>query len=155
MATARPVWDLDSFAAVAPKLPRHFRRVLPSLVGLSIGHRLREQVMLGVAGVNQAPYCKAVHGVVGRLSGIPGSEVERLKSGEAAVADPDAKVAVEYAIDLARRNFIGRDPDLYTELAQSYSAAERDAIEASAHVMNFFNRASNLLVAPLDKLAHS
>jgi len=151
----RPVWTLDSFTAVAPALPEHFKRVLPTLVGGSIGNRLRERVMLGVAAENRAPYSKTVHGALGRLSGLSADEVHRLKEGGIEAADDAERLAVEYVRDLARRDFVGRDPDLYEELGQSFSDDERAAIESSAHVMNFFDRLSNLLVAPLEKLGGS
>lgn len=148
----RPVWTLDSLTAVAPALPEHFKRVLPTLVGASIGNRLRERVMLGVASENNALYCKTVHGAVGRLSGLSAEEVRRLKEGAIEASDDAERLAVEFARDLARRDFIGRNGELYDELGQQFTEEERAAIESSAHVMNFFNRLSNLLVTPLEKL---
>ncbi len=154
MTTAcdKPIWTLASLAAAAPGLPGHLRRVLPTLVGRPISHGLRERLMLAVAAENRCWYCQTAHRAFGGAVGVPPAETQRLLLGDDAGRPEGERLALAFVRDLARRGFRSRDEALWEGLAAHWSPVERDAIESTAHVMNFANRFGNTFDAARERL---
>ena len=66
--------------------------------------------------------------------------------------DDAERTSLRYVRDLASRDFRSRDDELHRALTECYSAAECQAIEATAHVMNFANRFGNTFDAAHNRL---
>jgi len=135
----KPTWTLQEFFSALPELPGHLLRILPTMVDIPISGTLRERIMLAVAAVNQCWVCKTTHSLVGRVVGIPHSEIKQIiQQGQ--TADPQVADVLSYVCDMALRNFKGRDEAGYGQLRSYYSERQVAAIESSAHVINFANR---------------
>ena len=149
---AKPIWTLRSLARVLPDLPGHLRRVAPTVLGAPISNSLRERIMLAVAAENRCRYCQLAHGVMGEAAGESPADIARILAGDDAGLEPREALALAFARDLARRGFASRDEALRARLGQEFTDAERDAIESSAHAMNFANRFGNTFDEALARL---
>jgi AhpD family alkylhydroperoxidase len=141
--TGRPIWTLRALARVLPDLPGHLARVAPTLLGRPISNALRERVMLAVAAENCCRYCQIAHSVMGEAAGDSPERVATILAGDDEGLDDREALALAFARDLARRGFASRDEALWARLGEHFSDAERDAVEATAHAMNFANRFGN------------
>jgi AhpD family alkylhydroperoxidase len=139
----RPIWTSATLLAALGTLPRHLGRVAPTLIGKPIDGRLREMIMLAVATENRCWYCQTAHAAFGEASGLAPSDVDGLLAGSDEGRTAAERAALAYARDLARRGFASRDERLRNELGAHFDAAAVDAIESTAHVMNFANRFGN------------
>jgi AhpD family alkylhydroperoxidase len=148
----KPIWTLRRLARVLPDLPGHLGRVAPTILGRPITNALRERVMLAVAAENRCRYCQIAHGVMGEAAGESRAEVATILAGDDSGLEPREALALAFARDLARRGFASRDEALWARLGEQFSAEERDAIESTAHVMNFANRFGNTFDAALSRL---
>jgi AhpD family alkylhydroperoxidase len=147
----KPIWTLRALAGVLPDLPRHLRRVAPTLIGRPISNALRERIMLAVAAENQCRYCQIAHSVMGEAVGESPERVATILAGlDEGLEDREA-LALAFARDLARRGFASRDEALWARLGERFSDEERAAIESTAHAMNFANRFGNTFDAALDR----
>ena len=152
----KPIWTLGGALRALAALPPQLARVAPSAFGRPIDGALRERVMLAVAAANRCRYCLTAHGVFGEAAGLDAEEIDALREYEDGRDDgrwdEPVALALRFVRDLARRDFQSRDEALAEALLDHYTPAERDAIEASAHVMNFANRFGNTFDAALCRL---
>jgi AhpD family alkylhydroperoxidase len=145
----KPIWTLRNLARVLPELPGHLRRVAPTLFGRPISNALRERIMLAVAAENRCRYCQIAHSVMGEAAGESPAEVATILAGDDTGLGAREALALAFARNLARRGFASRDEALWERLREHFSAEERDAIESTAHAMNFANRFGNTFDAAL------
>ena len=148
----KPVWTLPSLARALRRLPGQLGRVIPTVVDQPITSRFREIIMLAVSAENRCWYCQTAHSVFGRASGLSDDEVQALLGGDDSAFAEDEQAAIAFARDLARRSFQSRSDALYQALQERFSSAECEAIEATAHVMNFANRFGNTFDAARSRL---
>jgi AhpD family alkylhydroperoxidase len=149
----KPIWTLPALTREIREIPGHLWRVLPTLLGRPIDARLRERIMLAVAGENRCVYCQAAHGALGRAAGLSRQEVSAIVAGVDAGHGERESLALAFARDLARRGFASRDDVLWEALGRHFTDEEREAIEATARVMNFANRFGNTFDAARARLA--
>jgi AhpD family alkylhydroperoxidase len=149
----KPVWTLDRLANTLVRLPSHLIRVLPSLAGRVLSNELRERVMLAVAAENRCRYCIAAHTELGLAAGLTREEIGRILAGDDAGFDASIRAALAFSRDLVRRDFRSRSESLYDALIEQYGSDQAAAIEAAAHVMNFFNRFGNTFDMGLAKVS--
>jgi AhpD family alkylhydroperoxidase len=149
----KPVWTLDRLASTLARMPSHLTRVLPSLAGQVLSNELRERVMLAVAAENRCRYCMVAHTELGLAAGLSRAEIERIFAGDDAGFDASTRAALGFSRDLVRRDFRSRSESLYEELLEHHSANQAAAIEAAAHLMNFFNRFGNTFDMGLAKIS--
>jgi AhpD family alkylhydroperoxidase len=149
----KPVWTLGRLTDALTGLPGHLARVAPSLSGRVLSNELRERIMLAVAAENRCGYCQQAHDAIGRAVGLTPEELEAIALGADDVFDARTQAALGFARDLARRNFDSRDEDLYQALLEHFSPAQAAAVEATAHLMNFFNRFGNTFDAARARLS--
>ena len=150
--SGKPVWTLRSLAGVLPDLPGHLWRVAPTLVGRPISNALRERIMLAVAAENRCRYCQLAHGAMGQAAGESPAAVAAILAGDDSGLPEREALALAFARDLARRGFASRDEALWARLGERFSDEERDAIESTAHAMNFANRFGNTFDEALARL---
>jgi len=149
----KPVWNLGRLTSALTGLPGQLARVAPSLAGKVLSGKLRERIMLAVAAENRCWYCQQAHSAIGRMVGLSPEEIEAIFLGADDVFDPRTRAALGFARDLARRGFESRDEDLYQSLLDHFSPAQAAAVEATAQVMNFFNRFGNTFDAARARLS--
>ena len=152
----KPVWTIRSAARAAGGLPRQLARVAPTFLGRPIDGALRERVMLAVSSQNECRYCQAAHQVFGEAEGLTQPEMQAILAGLEShdgngAGGPNAAtaLALRYVRDLTRRDFASRDEEMAAALLTHYTTAQRDALEATAYVMNFANRFGNTFDALL------
>ena len=148
----KPVWTLRRLARVLPGMPGHLLRVAPTLAGRPISNALRERVMLAVAAENRCRYCQIAHRAMGQAAGESRAGLDAILAGDDSGLPEREALALAFARDLARRGFASRDEALRARLGQEFTDAERDAIESSAHAMNFANRFGNTFDEALARL---
>ena len=78
---------------MVPNMTRHMARspaVLEAylamngaLAGGTLGAKLREQIALATAQVNDCDYCLSAHSLIGKGAGLGGSDIAKARSGEA------------------------------------------------------------------------
>ncbi len=151
-ACNKPVWTLRRLVNVLPTMPAHLRRLTPTPWNRPISDRLRETLMLAVAAENRCWYCQTAHGVFGRATGLSEREVSALLAGDDVCFPEDHQVALAFVRDLARRGFESQSDELRRALTERFSRAQCEAIEATAHVMNFANRFGNTFDAARNRL---
>jgi AhpD family alkylhydroperoxidase len=54
-----------------------------ALAGGTLGAKLREQIALATAQVNDCDYCLSAHSLIGKGAGLGGSDIAKARSGEA------------------------------------------------------------------------
>lgn len=148
----KPVWTLGNLLRALPDMPRHLVRVLPTLADRVLSNALRERIMLAVAAANRCRYCKATHGILGKLAGMTDKEVRCILAGNEDGRPEGERLAIRFARDLAERNFQSRNEELYRRLGEFFNERQRAAIESTAHVMNFVNRFGNTFDSTLLRL---
>ena len=148
----KPVWTLGELLRVLPELPAHLRAVLPTLWDRPISGRLREAIMLAVATENRCWYCQTAHAIMGESAGLEPDGVRALLAGEDGELPEDERHALAYVRDLAHRGFRSRSEALRGALGERFSPGACEAIEATAHVMNFANRFGNTFDAARHRL---
>ncbi len=147
-----PAWTPGGFVAELPRMPRQLFLVAGTVVDRPISNELRERLMLAVARENRCRHCMAAHARLGAASGIPHAEINAILDGTWKGNAPREAAALAYVRDLARREFEGRDEGLWSALDDYFTHPEKDAIQASASVMNFANRFMNGVDALLCRL---
>jgi len=149
----KPVWTLPALAATLPSMPGHLARVLPTVLDFTIPGKLRERIMLAVAAENRCRYCKAAHASIGKAVGLDPDEIDDILENRDASMPPGEALAVAYARDLARRGFLSRDEGLRARLVEHLGDSQAEAVESTAHVMNFANRFGNTFDAAWARLS--
>jgi AhpD family alkylhydroperoxidase len=149
----KPVWTLPALAATLPSMPGHLARMLPTVLDVPISGKLRERIMLAVAAENRCRYCRVAHTALGRAVGLSPDEIDEILENRDASLPPGEALAVAYARDLARRGFLSHDQDLRARLAGLLGASRAEAVESTAHVMNFANRFGNTFDAAWTRLS--
>lgn len=139
----RPIWTIPTLVSALGTMPRYVGRLVPTVVGKPIDNRLREMLMLAVSTENRCWYCQTAHTELGDASGLRQDEIAALLAGRDERATEAERAALRYARDLARRGFASHDEQLREELLAHFNEAAVEAIEATAHVMNFANRFGN------------
>jgi len=148
----KPVWTLGRLSGALAGLPGQLVKVAPSLADRVLSGKLRERIMLAVAAQNRCWYCQQAHSAIGRSVGLSADEIEAIALGADEVFDARTRAALGFARDLTRRGFASRDEDMFQALLEHYSADQARAIEATAHLMNFFNRFGNTFDAARARL---
>lgn len=149
----KPVWTLRTLLGALGGMPRHLQRVAPTLWGRPLSQRFRELVMLAVAAENRCWYCQLAHGAMGRTAGLRQDEVDAVLAGRDEIFARREQLALAFVRDLARRGFQSRSTALYREMRHELSGKQCEAVEATAHVMNFANRFGNTFDGLRNRLA--
>lgn len=139
----KPVWTLRELLQIITTIPGHLKKVIPTQWNRPISSQLRERIMLAVASENRCVYCQTAHSVFGEGVGLKPADMRSIISGIDVSDDEGEKLALQYARDLARRQFKSLDESMYSGLDKYFSDKEKEAIHSSAHLMNFANRFGN------------
>jgi AhpD family alkylhydroperoxidase len=145
----KPVWTRETLFHALAQLPLHLARTASTLYGRPISNALRERIMLAVAAENRCRYCQLAHRIIGEAAGHTAEQIADTLAGDDSHLSEGEALVLTFVRDLARRGFLSRDEHLYQELGRHFSDEERQAIESSAHLMNFANRFGNTFDAGL------
>jgi uncharacterized peroxidase-related enzyme len=106
--------------------------------------KLREQIAVTMAGINQCDYCASAHTFLGKKAGVPASELALNLDGRSGDAKTDAALRFAGAVAEAR----GRVDDEDLQNVRDAGFSEAEIVEIIAHVAmniftNYFNNVAN------------
>jgi uncharacterized peroxidase-related enzyme len=111
-----------------------------ALAGGSLDPKLREQIALTVAGVNQCDYCASAHTFLGKKAGIPEHDLTDNLTGYA--TDDKTNVALRFAKTVVENR--GRIDDHALQTIRDAGFSEANIVEIIAHIgMNLFTNYLN------------
>jgi AhpD family alkylhydroperoxidase len=111
-------------------------------LGVSMGHGLREALMLAVTGVNDARYCRAVHRKLAKAAGLTEAQIEGALSGDYSEYSPRQQSALEFARQTAMQNGTCTSSQ-WRDLVAEQGEANAKAIWLTIRLMRVANLTSN------------
>jgi uncharacterized peroxidase-related enzyme len=109
--------------------------------------KLREQIALEVGEQNSCQYCVSAHSYIGKMTGLPDSEIEAAR--EARSSSPKNAAALRFAREIIAKKGLATDADV--QAVRDAGFADGEIAEIIAHVAlnvftNYFNNTAGVEV---------
>lgn len=136
--------NLIATFAQSPKVLEGYLALNAALGQGALSARLREQIALTVAGVNNCDYCASAHTVLGRRAGIDAEELSRNLRGQS--QDRATQAALNFVRAVVKRR--GQMDDDDVEALRSVGFGDGEIVEIVAHIgLNLFTNYFNHIAA--------
>ncbi|MGC4050800.1 MAG: carboxymuconolactone decarboxylase family protein [Paludibaculum sp.] len=119
-----------------------------ALAGGTLKATLREQIAIAVSQAKRCEYCLSAHTTLGKLQGLPASELSAARKGQS--VDSKTQAALEFALAIVAAN--GRVTDgAFTDIREAgYGDEEIAEIVANVALTTFTNYFNNVAQTNLD-----